>query len=180
MPGARSGDAAKIIAAFVPSKSPETVVVMAHGTNRCRARSERQRERHGRADRARQGLRAAADEELSRRHLRPQDRLFLSTDGGAFGGLGAAHFLKTSPLRKRIVAVINLDAIAGPGKPAIEIGGDTPRSPNASLVATTVARVAEQTGAARSTSGSSDSFSTSHSPSRCTSKARSSRRASLR
>ena len=44
--------------------------------------------------------------------------------------------------------MINLDAIAGPGKPAIEIGGDTPRSPNASLVATAVARVAEQTGAA--------------------------------
>jgi hypothetical protein len=71
--------------------------------------------------------------------------VFLSTDGGAFGSLGAVHFLETSPYRKRISAVIDLDSIAGPGRPSIEIGGDRARSPNASLVATTVARIAEQT-----------------------------------
>ena len=72
--------------------------------------------------------------------------VFLSTDGGAYGGLGAAYFVAHSPYRKHIVAVVNLDAIAGPARPSIEIAGDAPRSPNATLVATTVARVAEQTG----------------------------------
>ncbi len=93
--------------------------------------------------------------ELARAYARPQRTtrvvsartvVFLSTDGGAFGGLGAEHFLRTSPYRKHIVAVINLDAIAGSGPASLEIGGDRPRSPNASLVATAVARVAEQTG----------------------------------
>src|SRR4051812_6730557 len=39
--------------------------------------------------------------------------VFLSTDGGSFGGLGAARFAQVSPFRDRIVAVMNLDAIAG-------------------------------------------------------------------
>ena len=72
--------------------------------------------------------------------------MFLSTDGGAFGGLGAAHFIKFSPYRRRIVAVINLDAIAGPGKPRLELAGDRPRSPSPKLVATAVARIDDQTG----------------------------------
>jgi hypothetical protein len=72
--------------------------------------------------------------------------VFLSTDAGAFGGLGAAHFI--AAYRGPIVAVINLDAIAGPGRASIEIGGDRPRSPNAALLATTVARLAEQLGQA--------------------------------
>ncbi len=138
------------IAALVPSKSPETVVVMAH------------RDDTGSGPGANDNASGtAALIELARAYAQPLTKnsapvtsgrriVFLSTDGGAFGGLGAAHFLKTSRFRKHIVAVINLDAIAGPGKPAIEIGGETPRSPNASLVATTVARVAEQTGAAPS------------------------------
>ena len=41
--------------------------------------------------------------------------LFLSTDGGAFGGLGAARFAAHSPYRDRVVAAINLDSIAGEG-----------------------------------------------------------------
>ena len=39
--------------------------------------------------------------------------VFLSTDGGAFGGLGAARFAARSPYRDRVVAVVNLDAIGG-------------------------------------------------------------------
>ena len=35
--------------------------------------------------------------------------VFLSTDGGAFGGLGAARFAERSPYRDRTVAVVNLD-----------------------------------------------------------------------
>jgi hypothetical protein len=72
--------------------------------------------------------------------------VFLSTDGGSFGGLGAVRFAERSPFH--IVAVINLDAIAGRGPPRIVITGDTPRSPSATLVQTTAKRVLEQTSVA--------------------------------
>jgi Peptidase family M28 len=73
--------------------------------------------------------------------------IFLSTDGGAFGGLGAQRFVERFSGPRRIVAVANLDSIAGHGKPRLEIAGDQPRSPAAGLVETAAARIAEQTGA---------------------------------
>jgi hypothetical protein len=72
--------------------------------------------------------------------------VFLSTDGGAFGGLGANRFVSLSGYRQRIVAVINLDAIAGAGRPRIEFAGNRPRSPSPRLVATAVARIAGEAG----------------------------------
>lgn len=69
--------------------------------------------------------------------------VFLSTDGATEGALGADRFARTYP--GRIVAVVNLDGIAGPGRPRLAIAGSTPRSPAASLVATAAARIAEET-----------------------------------
>ncbi len=135
------------VTAVAPGQSGEVIVVMAHrddlGTGA------------GANDNA---SGTAALIELARAFARPQTEaqahvrsahtiVFLSTDAGSFGALGAAHFVATSPYRHRILAVINLDAIAGSGSPAIEIAGDRPRSPNATLVATAVARIAEQAGA---------------------------------
>jgi hypothetical protein len=71
--------------------------------------------------------------------------LFLSTDAGAFGGLGAARFATHSPDRDHVVAVINLDAIAGDGPPHLVFGADRPRSPSPALVRTAFARIVEQT-----------------------------------
>jgi len=73
--------------------------------------------------------------------------LFLSTDGGAFGGLGAKRFATRSPYRKRVVAAVNLDAIAGRGPPHLAFAADKPRSPSAALVRTAAARIVDQTGA---------------------------------
>ena len=70
--------------------------------------------------------------------------VFLSTDAGSFGGLGALRFAEHSPFH--VVATINLDAIAGRGPPRIVVAGDSPRSPAASLVETAAKRVLEQTG----------------------------------
>jgi hypothetical protein len=70
--------------------------------------------------------------------------VFLSTDGGAFGGLGAARFVERIPFH--VVAVINLTALAGAGPPRLVIAGDTPRSPAATLVETAARSVLEQTG----------------------------------
>jgi hypothetical protein len=78
---------------------------------------------------------------------RPNHTLvFVSTDGGAFGGLGTAHFAESSPYRDNALAVISLDAIAGAGRPRLLIGGDTARSPSPALVRTAALRVLEQTG----------------------------------
>jgi hypothetical protein len=69
--------------------------------------------------------------------------VFLSTDGGAFGGLGAARFAAHLPFK--VVAVLNLDAIASSSPPRLILTGDAPRSPAATLVETVARRVLEQT-----------------------------------
>jgi hypothetical protein len=144
VPGLGSVKLSNLEAVAVGQSQQEVIVVMAH------------RDDIGVAPGANDNASGtAALIELARAYARPQSAprvesartvVFLSTDGGAFGGLGAVHFIRTSPYRKHIVAVINLDAIAGPGQASLEIGGDRARSPNASLVATAAARVAEQTG----------------------------------
>ena len=88
---------------------------------------------------------AASTAPSTSRRVRPAHTIvFLSTDGGALGGIGAAHFAKHSPLARDVVAVINLDAIAGPGRARLEFSGDTPRMPSTGLLATAAARMLEQ------------------------------------
>ncbi len=72
--------------------------------------------------------------------------VFLSTDGGAFGAGGAARFAAHPPFP--VIATIALTAIGGRGAPRVDIAGDEPRSPAASLVVTASKRVLEQTGRA--------------------------------
>jgi hypothetical protein len=72
--------------------------------------------------------------------------VFVSTDGGSAGALGAARFAESSPYRDGALAVISLDAIAGSGRPRLLIGGDTARSPSAAFVRTAALRVLEETG----------------------------------
>ena len=76
----------------------------------------------------------------------PYSLLFLSTDGGAEGGLGAAWFARYAPERQNVIAVLNLDAIAGTGRPRLELNGDSPRSPAPGLVETIRAALVTQTG----------------------------------
>jgi hypothetical protein len=73
--------------------------------------------------------------------------LFLSTDGGVFGALGAQRFAAHSPYRDRVVAAVDLDSIGGSGRPHLVFAGDHSRSPSTALVRTASARVLEQTGA---------------------------------
>jgi len=72
--------------------------------------------------------------------------VFLSTDGGAYGALGAAHFADQAAYGDRIAAVLSLDALAGRGRGRLEFRGDTARGASASLVQTASDRVLEQTG----------------------------------
>lgn len=66
----------------------------------------------------------------------PYSLIFLSTDGAADGALGAERFASDPQTRQSVVGVINLDAIGGAGRPRLEIGGDTARSPAPGLVET--------------------------------------------
>ena len=71
--------------------------------------------------------------------------VFVSTDGGAYGGLGAEEFARSSSYAGRTIAVINLDSIAGDGSPRVEFAGDTSRSPASPLIATAEASILAQT-----------------------------------
>jgi hypothetical protein len=66
----------------------------------------------------------------------PYSIAFVSTDGAEEGALGAAHFAAEPSTARNAVAVINLDSIGGRGRPRLEFGADTPRSPAPGLLAT--------------------------------------------
>ena len=84
----------------------------------------------------------------SARRVSPAHRIvFLSTDGGALGGIGAARYAREAAGHGHVVAVINLDAIAGAGRPRLEFAGDASRTASLPLVATAAARVLDQSGA---------------------------------
>jgi hypothetical protein len=70
--------------------------------------------------------------------------VFLSTDGGASGAIGAARFAERHSVEHRIAAVIVLDSIAGTGKPRVIFNGDTTSLPPPVLVATANEILAEQ------------------------------------
>jgi hypothetical protein len=72
--------------------------------------------------------------------------VFLSTDGGAFGGMGAAAFADNPAYRGRIAAVVNLDTIGGKGRPRLVLAGDEPRSPAAAIVQTAADQISAITG----------------------------------
>ena len=134
------------IVAVVPGRSVQEIVVMAH------------RDNDGKGPGANDNASGtAALVELAQAYsvptTTPRDRLtpahtivFLSTDGGAFGGIGAAEFLTHSPERHNVVAVINLDAIGGSGRPRLEVNGDTSKTASGTLLATAAARIAQQVG----------------------------------
>lgn len=79
--------------------------------------------------------------------------LFVSTDGGAYGAIGAAHLADDPAYRDRIVAVVSLDSLAGPGRARLLIDGDRPRTASPVLVRTAADRVLEETGEAPARNG---------------------------
>jgi hypothetical protein len=72
--------------------------------------------------------------------------LLVSTDGGAYGGLGAEHFAQSRPYAGRIAALVNLDSIGSGDPPRIEFAGDTPRVPSPTLLATAGESIEAQSG----------------------------------
>jgi hypothetical protein len=133
------------VVAVVPGRSPETIVVMAHRDNLGRS--------PGANDNA---SGTAALLELARgAALTPPAHtiVFLSTDGGTRGALGANVFARDRDFLKQrlgsaasVVAVVNLDSLGGSENARILFGGETARSAAPALVATAHASVAEEMG----------------------------------
>ena len=126
----------------VPGRSPDEIVVMAHRDNDGSGPG---------ANNNASGV--AALIELARsygsasgsRAVSPQHTLvFVATDGGSFGGLGAKHFADTH--RGHVVAAVNLTALAGRGPPRIVLAGTEPRLASPGFVETASQRVLEQAG----------------------------------
>ena len=74
--------------------------------------------------------------------------VFLSTDAGAWGGLGAERFAARSRFRHDLLAAVVLDGLGGSRAPRLDVGGAEGRSPAPALVRTAIARVREQVGEA--------------------------------
>ena len=77
----------------------------------------------------------------------PYSLVFLSTDGSAAGARGAARFAAETRTGQKVLAVINLDAVGGSGRPRLLFNGDTARSPAPGLVETVRAALAGEAGA---------------------------------
>jgi Peptidase family M28 len=133
------------VSAVVPGRSRDTILVVAHRDS-TRGHSGANDNASGTAAlielaRAYSSTRTAAGG-VSPTHT----LLFVSTDAGAYGLLGAKRLAQSSPQSEHVVAVIVLDAVASTNPPRLEIAGDGPRSPAPGLVATAEARLAEETG----------------------------------
>ncbi|HVD12421.1 MAG TPA: M28 family peptidase [Gaiellaceae bacterium] len=126
----------------VPGRSPDEIVVMSH------------RDDDGTGPGANNNASGiAALIQLARsygspigaRAVSPQHTLvFVATDGGAFGALGARRFAETH--RGHVVAAIDLAALAGSGPPRIVLAGTEPRLASPGFVETAAQRVLEQAG----------------------------------
>jgi peptidase M28-like protein len=138
------------LVAVVPGRSPQSIVLMAHRDNGGSG--------PGANDNA---SGTAALIEVARSYSRPlgagggtraprvrpaHTLVFLSTDGGTAGSLGARRFARARASHASVLAAVNLDSIAGGGEPRVVITGDRPRSPAAALVATAAAHLAGETG----------------------------------
>ena len=129
----------------VPGRSPDELVVMAH------------RDDDGTGPGANDNASGVATLiELARSYGAPatvpgaqpvspvHTLVFVATDGGAFGNLGARHFAETH--HGHVLAALELEALAGRGPPRLLLTGEHPRLAAPGLVETASQRVLEQNG----------------------------------
>ena len=128
------------VVATAPGRSPEAIVVLAHRDNSGRSPG---------ADDNASGTGVLLELARTAAVSSPAHTfVFLSSDGGVYGGAGAERFASSSEPSERAAAVVNLDALAGPGGPGLQFAGAAPQLPAPALVATADARVRDETGAA--------------------------------
>jgi Peptidase family M28 len=91
--------------------------------------------------------RGFASQDTATAPLPQRTLVFVSTDGGAYGGAGAARFAAESPYAETAIAAVVLDGIGGRGRPRLAIAGDGSTTAPRTLVRTAAARIEEQVGA---------------------------------
>ena len=144
LPGLGDSDLRNVVTA-IPGRSQETIVVVAHRDNRGAGQPF--------GDNASgtaaliEIARGYAAQETAPAPLPQRTLVLVSTDGGAYGGAGAARFAE-SPHVERALAAIVLDGLGGRGRPRIAVAGNRSSSPARTLVGTASARVEEHVGEA--------------------------------
>lgn len=131
------------VVTVVAGRSEESIVIVAHRDN-AGAEQPLGENASGTAALIELG-RSYAPQEVGPDPLPNHSLVLVSTDGGAFGGAGAARFVATSPFADDAIAVVVLDGL-GRGRPRLAIAGDEPASPARALVRTATARVEEEVG----------------------------------
>jgi hypothetical protein len=130
------------VVTVVPGRSPAAIVLVAHRDNT--GAGQRFGDNASGTAALMEIARGFAPQATAPAPLPERTLVLVSTDGGAYGGAGAARFASTSPYARQAIAAVVLDGIGGTGRPRLEIAGDEPRSPAPALVSTAVARVREQ------------------------------------
>ncbi len=132
------------VSTVIPGRLPETIVVTAHRDTA--ARGDGAHDNASGTAALIELAKAYAGAEGAEARTRPAHTIaFVSTDGGAYGSLGAARLAGSKSLADA-VAVVSLDALASPAPSHLLLSGDEPRSPAASLVRTAAVRVLEESG----------------------------------
>jgi hypothetical protein len=130
------------VVTVVTGRSDETVVVVAHRDN---AGTDRPHEDNASATAALIELAKGFAPQETGPDPQPQRTLvFVSTDGGVYGGAGAERFARTSPYAGSAVAAVVLDGLDDEGRPMLSIAGDDPVTSAQPLVGTASARIAER------------------------------------
>ena len=136
------------VVTVIPGRSEEAIVLVAHRDNGGAGK------RYGDNASGTAALielaRGFAPQEALATPLPNRTLVLVSTDGGAYGGAGAAHFARTSAYTRQALAAIVLDDVGAEGRPRIALAGDGSSSPARTLVRTATARISEQTGQAPS------------------------------
>ena len=130
--------------AVVPGRSPEAIVVLAHRDNL--GISPGANDNASGTGALLELARNVASTSLS------HTLVLVSTDGGAYGGIGADALASDPGVLRQIIggdasiaAVVNLDGLAGPGPPRLLFSGETARTAATALVATAAESIREQT-----------------------------------
>jgi Zn-dependent M28 family amino/carboxypeptidase len=131
------------VVTVVPGRAEEAIVLVAHRDN-AGGNAEFGDNASGTAALI-EIARGYAPQETAPAPLPLRTLVLVSTDGGAYGGAGAARFVDESPYADAAIAAVVLDGLAGRGRPRFAIAGGSSTTAPRTLVGTAVARVEEQT-----------------------------------
>ena len=131
------------VVTVIPGRAEEAIVVVAHRDN---AGVAQPLDDNASGTAALIELaRGYAQQESGPAPLPQRTIVLVSTDGGAYGGVGAERFAETSPHAEVAIAAVVLDGLGSRGEPRIAFAGNSATSAPRVLVGTAIARIEEHT-----------------------------------